>query len=90
MSALDTIISANQFPYDDLSRWEDGKYIDVPVVPPADWAHSAARGVIYDLGDRRGIKHALADVDVDVRQEIVATLAEIIRVAHETAGGVVA
>lgn len=49
---------------------------------PPDWAHRAARGVIADLQDRRGLKNELAAVHMDDRKEIVASLAAIIRTAH--------
>lgn len=55
-----------------------------------DWAYRAARGVLADLGDRRGIKWALQDVEGaddngEIRREMVDTLASIIRQAHEEA-----
>jgi hypothetical protein len=50
---------------------------------PKDWAHKAVRGVLADLCDRGGVKHALGDVDAEVREEIVASLAEVIRIADE-------
>lgn len=51
--------------------------------PPAiDWAHRAARGVLADLTDRRGIKHELDDIDYDVREELTQSLAAIIREAE--------
>ena len=53
-----------------------------PPPPPTDWAHSAARGVLADLCDRRGIKWELDKVDHDVRQELVQSLADIIRHGH--------
>lgn len=51
--------------------------------PSRDWAHKAARGVISDLSDRRGIKQAFRgdDIDADVRDDLVESLATIIRVA---------
>jgi hypothetical protein len=49
--------------------------------PEQDWAHKAARGVLYDLSDRGGIKHVLRDVEYDVRIDIVDSLAAIIREA---------
>ena len=48
---------------------------------PRDWAVVAARGVIANLMDRRGIKWAFQDIDHDTRKEIVDSLAEIIRLA---------
>lgn len=52
--------------------------------PPKDWAERAALGVLADLLDRRGIKNALWDCedDQEVTDEIVATLADIIRTAQ--------
>ncbi len=52
---------------------------------PTDWAHRAARGVLSDLSDRRGIKWELQKVDMDIRKDIVSDLAEIIRLAHSQA-----
>jgi len=52
---------------------------------PADWAHRAARGVLSDLSDRRGIKWELQKVDMETRKGIVTALAEIIRLAHSEA-----
>lgn len=49
---------------------------------PPDWAHRAARGVMADLTDRCGIKHALQHVRIDDRKDMVSALAEIIRQAH--------
>lgn len=48
---------------------------------PVDAAHRAALGVLADLLDRRGVKQELEQIDGDVRAEIVAELAAIIRVA---------
>ena len=52
---------------------------------PTDWAHRAARGVLSDLSDRRGIKWELEKVDMYTRKDIVAALTEIIRLAHSEA-----
>jgi hypothetical protein len=49
---------------------------------PPDWAHHAARGIMADMCDRRGIKEELRIVDMDTRKELVADLAAIIRLAH--------
>ena len=48
------------------------------------WEVAAARGIINNLLDRRGIKQELARdrIDLDVRQEIVAAIAMIIVTAH--------
>jgi hypothetical protein len=72
MSGPETTLKHGQeFPYDESAG------------PSKDWAHAAARGVIADLADRRGIKNGFYDVDEDIREEIVASLAEIIRLAHK-------
>jgi hypothetical protein len=74
-----------KYPYDGgADFWEDR----TPTPPPApDWAHAAARGVLADLLDRRGIKWALDDeqIDRETRAEIVQSLAEIIRLAKAEA-----
>lgn len=74
--ALETdIVNGNLFPFDQ----EDGKS-----TPPVDWAHSAARGVLNNLKDRRGIRQELDEIDEDIRIEIVESIAEIIRIAEKT------
>lgn len=74
-----------KYPYDGgADFWEDR----TPTPPPAtDWAHAAARGVLADLLDRRGIKWALDDeqIDFETRAEIVQSLAAIIRLANAEA-----
>jgi hypothetical protein len=49
--------------------------------PPTDDGERAALGVLADLCDRRGIKHELQDTDDDIKEEIVKSLASIIRAA---------
>lgn len=68
------------YPYDASDEWWDGDASNPPAAD--DWAHAAARGVLADLNDRRGIKHGFDDVDEGIRAEIVASLAAIIRVAE--------
>lgn len=74
-----------EFPYDGgADFWEDR----TPTPPPAtDWAHAAARGVLADFLDRRGIKSALNDeqIDHETRAEIVQSMAAIIRLARSEA-----
>jgi len=69
----------NRFPYDATDEWWNGDAKNPPT--PRDAAHSAARGVIAELEDRRGIKNGFSGVDEEIRAEIVSALAEIIRVA---------
>ena len=75
LAAKRTLESGQQIPYD---ARDDG-----PALPAADWAHEAARGVLFDLSDRRGIKNGFWDIDYEIRVEIVETLAAIIRAAAE-------
>lgn len=65
-----------RFPYDAPDDW-DGR----TPLPPADWAHAAARGVVQELGGRSGLDTMLGELDPDIRREIVANLAAIIREA---------
>lgn len=70
----------SKFPYDAGSNFWEGDGNSTP--PQAlDWAHAAARGILADLLDRRGVKYALEEVDHDVRVEMVESLANIIREA---------
>jgi hypothetical protein len=69
----------DKFPFDVSDRrWNSGK-----IPPPKDWAHRAARGIIADLQDRRGIKGGFDDIDLRTRIEIVKRLAAIIRLAEK-------
>lgn len=79
IEAARNVKRGNEYPYDAPDSWWGSDGIEPP--PPADWAHSAARGVIYDLQDRGGIKHGFANIDEDIRAEIVISLAAIIRAA---------
>ena len=71
-----------QFPYDAPRAWWEADETPPPP-PPKDWAHAAARGILADLTDRRGVKQELDAVDYDVRAELTASLAEIIREAEK-------
>jgi len=66
-----TLNHGNKWPYDGRTSEPE----------PKDWAHRAARGVMADLCDRRGIKSELELIEEDVAQDIVETIAEIIRQA---------
>ena len=61
----------SKYPYDGGSE----------AAPAIDWAHVAARGVMADLLDRRGVKWELEKVDLDVRADIVTAVAAIVRAA---------
>jgi hypothetical protein len=79
--ARHTLSHGAKYPYDAPDAWWDSDGKEPP--PPTDWAHAAARGVLADLNDRRGIKHGFADIDEEIRAEITASLAAIIRAAAE-------
>lgn len=68
-----------EFPYDAPDAWWAGSGTNPPA--PVDWAHAAARGILADLSDRRGIKWSLEEIDEETRREIAETMAEIIRQA---------
>jgi len=76
MSEFDPVAHAlkrgMEYPYDDTYKGD------------VDWAHKAARAILYDFSDRKGIKHALSDVDEEIRIEIVEAMASYIRRAAET------
>lgn len=79
-----SLMMGGVFPYDAGEAFWDTDQGTMPPTPPAkDWAHYAARGVLANLLDRRGIKGALHDVNHDVRAEITQMLAAIIRQAPE-------
>jgi hypothetical protein len=77
-----SIDCGNRFPFDAPDTWWHGT--EGNPLPPADWAHSAARGVLYDLSDRKGIKRSFEEIDEEVRVEIVSAIADIIREAWLT------
>ena len=66
-----------RYPY---HRTADGEAYE-----PEDWCERAALGILYDLGDRRGVKHELERIDADVRADLVRDLSDIIRTAHAEA-----
>ena len=61
----------SKYPYDGGSE----------AAPAIDWAHAAARGVMADLLDRRGVKWELEKVGIDVRADIVTAVAAVVRAA---------
>lgn len=77
-------------------RFAEGRAYDEPdyteenlrrIPSSDDWALYAARGVIANLRDRRGIKHGFERIDEEIRSEIVQSLAMIIRAAYEVKAG---
>ncbi len=73
-----------RFPYDAPDAWWNSRGDNPP--PAIDKAHAAARGILEDLCDRRGIKRGFEGIDEETRIEIVASLAEIIRAAMSEGG----
>lgn len=48
------------------------------------WMLRAARGIVNDFYDRYALKEALTGVDLDIRIEIIARMAEIIKIAYDS------
>lgn len=74
-----TLVRGEQWPYDGAPQFDGDAVIRQQ---SKDWAHRAARGILYDLNDRAGIKHAFKGVYINVRVDIVDALATIIRTAE--------
>ncbi len=72
-----------KYPFDATDSWWDLDDAEDHPLPAIDWAHAAARGVISDLMDRHTIKHGFNNVDEAVREEIIRSIAEIIRLANQ-------
>ncbi len=84
-AAQTAIWHGNRFPFDAPDDWWNGGGANPPT--PVDWAHSAARGVLADLQDRRTIKRGFEGIDEDTRAEIIGSLSDIIRSALEEHNG---
>jgi hypothetical protein len=82
MDASRALIEGDEFPYDAADRWWC-THADVVGRPPkpSDFAHRAARGIIANLRDRRGVKNGFDRIDEDMRIDMVNDAAEIIREA---------
>ena len=78
--AAQSLENGGEFPYDAPDAWWDATDNSEPPVPQ-DMAHAAARGIIADLTDRRGIINGFKMVDEETRKQIVDRAAEIIRQA---------
>lgn len=72
-------------PFDATDAWFEDETETKVAPPPKDWAHRAARGIVADMGDRRGIKHELGGIDEETRAELVETFADIMRQAYTDA-----
>ena len=68
----------NEFPYDANDAGARARQARV-------WATKAARGVLADLTDRRGIKWGFNDIDHETRKQIIDSIASIIRLAAKEA-----
>lgn len=79
------IAHGNAYPFDASNDWWHSSGGNPP--EPKDWAVSAARGIIANLQGRQGIKHQLAEGEIDekTRREIVNQIARIIRYAARRA-----
>lgn len=81
MDAKTRLESADKYPFDTPDEW--WHRAGSPEAPISqDWAHRAARGILHELGARKGVGNELEEVDEDIRQEIVQKATEIIREAY--------
>lgn len=81
MEARQALHSGENWPFDATDEWIE-LYSASRLPPEAkDYAHRAARGIIANLQDRRGVKNGFDRIDEDMRIDIVEDMAEIIREA---------
>jgi hypothetical protein len=80
LRAAQSLENGGEYPYDAPDTWWHSCG-EIEALAPKDMAHAAARGIISDLTDRRGIKNGFARIDEDTRKHIVERAAEIIRQA---------
>jgi hypothetical protein len=73
MDARPKIEHALKHPYDGIKG--------MPATVPLGWAHVAARGILADLTDRRGLDHEFNNIDEATRREIVEAMADIVLLA---------
>lgn len=75
-AAQTNLNGADEFPY------------DCEFTGKVDWAHRAARGVLYNLSDRRGVGGGLAAIrgDIETANEMTQSLAAIIRESANESG----
>ena len=78
-NAVRSIAHGLKYPYDGTDGFWNG--IE-DATHPDDWAHVAARGIMADLLDRRQVKNGFHGIEENVRVDIVSSIAEIIRYAH--------
>ena len=78
-----------EFPFDASDAWWHAEAGTVPTPKADNWRIAAARAILSSLRDRRGIKQELQIglIDEDVREEIVLTIAAIIKAAPEWFAG---
>ena len=67
------IEGGKRFPYDSDSHGSSNA--------PQGWQYDAARGILYDFSDRRGVKDGFNRIDLETRQEIVKSMVETIELA---------
>lgn len=85
-TAKEALLHGDEFPFDAHdSWWYNGDEDKGPPPAPFDWAHRAARGIIAELKERRGIKGGFTDLEEKVRVELVQKIARIIGAAFAEA-----
>ena len=71
-----------RFPFDATDEWRNTEGAEP--LPPADWAHAAARGILADLTDRQDIRDQLDNLAEGQRAELTTDIAGIIRTGIAT------
>ena len=81
MDARQSLHSGEHYPFDAPDEWIE-MYSASRLPPEAkDYAHRAARGIVANLMDRRGVKNGFNRIDEDMRIDIVEDIAAIVREA---------
>jgi len=76
--------AGNEYPYDAPDNW--WKNVAPKEIPPRNWAHAAARGVMAELRGDSLNSRGLLEADEETRDALIHMLELIIRAAHENAG----
>lgn len=79
-AAMQRVTAGNAYPYDAPDNW--WRNTTAREIPPRNWAHAAARGVMAELRTDPNDIHRIQDADQIARDRLVHMLELIIRAAH--------
>ena len=65
----------------DASDHFHSEFPNIPAPEAIDWAHAAARGIATNLRERTGIQEGFQGLSEEVRLDLIAEIAQIIRLA---------